>query len=415
MAKVKLIETTEKFVLVLERSQLFAPNQLDAIKKLAETAEDPIQIARALLKNGWVTKWQASQMLSGFYHLTIGKYRLSEQLGKGELGNVYLAENPKLKRKVALKTLSKKFTGDPKLVERFLGEAKAAAALDHRNIVHIHDVTSEGQRHYIVMEYVSGKDLASQIDSDGKLAVEEAVGIVRQVAEGLNYAHGQKVVHRNIKPANIIVDDQGVAKILDIGVGHLRKTNQTGDENTGELMMSALAFMAPEHARGHEVDARGDIYSLGAVLYFLLTGRAPFIAKTDEERAQIKTSGRPLPISELRRDVPQSIVDLCGQMMETKLEDRVALMSDVVSALTGNQGVVSGESANADESDISDAEPAEVEVAEADADGDVIVPAVKTKPAEPEAESKPTGQGFKIDVGDGAKPAASVAPDGVFN
>src|SRR5688572_18854597 len=105
MAKTKLVESNDKFVAVLERSQLFAPNQLEAIKKLAETAEDPITIARTILKKGWLTKWQASQLLSGYSNLTLGKYRLSDQLGKGELGNVYLAENPKLGRKVALKTL----------------------------------------------------------------------------------------------------------------------------------------------------------------------------------------------------------------------------------------------------------------------------------------------------------------------
>lgn len=410
MAKVKLIETSEKFVVVLERSQLFAPNQLDAIKKLAETAEDPVQIARALLKNGWVTKWQASQMLSGFYHLTIGKYRLSEQLGKGELGNVYLAENPKLGRKVALKTLSKQFTGDPKLVARFLNEAKAAAALDHRNIVHIHDVTSEGQRHYVVMEYVSGRDLQSRIEADGKLPISEAVSIIQQAAEGLQHAHEQSVVHRDLKPANIIVDDQGVAKILDMGVGHLRKPKNAENENTGELMMSAIAYMAPEHARGKDVDARCDIYSLGGVLYYLLTARAPFSIETDAERAKIKETRRPIPLSEMRPDTPAFLADLCDRMLATQPDDRPPSMADVITALAGGDAPAADAAVVADD-DTAEAELVEVESETPEPSAEKVVIAVKSKEPDSKSDSEAAAPAISIDVGN-AKPAAPVAATG---
>jgi serine/threonine-protein kinase len=410
MAKVKLIETSEKFVAVLERSQLFAPNQLDAIKKLAETAEDPVQIARALLKNDWLTKWQASQMLSGFYHLTIGKYRLSDQLGKGELGNVYLAENPKLGRKVALKILSKKHTGDPEIVKRFLNEAKAASALDHRNIVHVHDVSSEGQRHYVVMEYVSGRDLQSRVDADGKLSIADATSFIRQAAEGLQHAHEQDVIHRDVKPANILVDDQGVVKILDMGVGHLRKPEKSSVENSGELMMSAVAYMAPEHARGQSIDARCDIYSLGAVLYFLLTGRAPFSATTDAERAKIKASKRPIPLNELRSDTPQQLVDLCNRMMELNPADRFASLADVAAALTGGIDLASDVAASNEGDDIAEAEPAEVDIAELDTESDEDASQEEEIKLEPQADSKSATAGFSIDVGAAAKPVAAGAP-----
>jgi serine/threonine protein kinase len=410
MAKVKLIETSEKFVAVLERSQLFAPNQLDAIKKLAETAEDPVQIARALLKNDWLTKWQASQMLSGFYHLTIGKYRLSDQLGKGELGNVYLAENPKLGRKVALKTLSKKHTGDPEIVKRFLNEAKAASALDHRNIVHVHDVSSEGQRHYVVMEYVSGRDLQSRVDADGKLSIADATSFIRQAAEGLQHAHEQNVIHRDVKPANIMVDDQGVVKILDMGVGHLRKPEKSSVENTGELMMSAVAYMAPEHARGQSVDARCDIYSLGSVLYFLLTGRAPFSAKTDAERAKIKASKRPIPLNELRSDTPQPLVDLCNRMMELNPDERFASLADVLAALTDGIDLTSDVAASNEGDEIAEAEPAEVDIAELDTESDEDASQEEEIKSEPKTDSKSATAGFSIDVGAAAKPAAIGAP-----
>ncbi|HUG69681.1 MAG TPA: protein kinase [Pirellulaceae bacterium] len=405
MAKVKLIETSEKFVVVLERSQLFAPNQLEAIKTLAETAEDPIQIARALLKNGWVTKWQASQMLSGFYHLTIGKYHLSDQLGKGELGNVYLAENPRLGRKVALKTLAKKYTGDPEVVKRFLNEARAASALDHRNIIHVHDVSSEAQRHYVVMEYVSGRDLQSRVDTDGALPIADAISFIRQVAEGLQHAHEQGVIHRDMKPANIMVDDQGVVKILDMGVGHLRKAEKIQVEDAGELMMSAVAYMAPEHARGQQVDARCDVYSLGAVFYFLITARAPFSTNTDAERAKIKESKRPIPLRELRTDVPPPLVDLCDRMMELQPDDRFASMGEVLGALASAANLASDVATSSE-----DAKPAEVESAVRDAEAEEVAPQEKEVEPKPKVESKSATPAFSIDVGGTAKPASTVAP-----
>ncbi|MBC8354092.1 MAG: protein kinase [Planctomycetes bacterium] len=406
MAKVKLIESTEKFVEVLERSQLFAASQLDAIKKLGETAEDPLPIARTLVKKGWLTKWQASQLLSGFYNLTLGKYRLADHLGKGELGNVYLAENPKLGRKVALKTLSKKHTDSPDLVKRFLGEASAAAALDHRNIVHIHDVSSEGQRHYVVMEYVSGKDLQQRVDADGQLSFTDAASFIKQAAEGLQYAHEQSVIHRDIKPANIMVGDQGIAKILDIGVGHLRQTESNPSDNTGEMMLSAIAYMAPEHARGQEVDERCDVYSLGGVLYFLLTARAPFSAKTDAERAAIKDSKRPVPIADLRADAPSDFVSLCERMMSLKPADRFASMADVLAALASIDVQAAVDPSSSNDADVDDLEPVEVDMDE------TKVEAIEESADSQESERGPKGASpaIKIDLGDSSKPVAAGAP-----
>ncbi|MEO8498778.1 MAG: serine/threonine-protein kinase, partial [Planctomycetota bacterium] len=407
MANVKLIESADKFVVVLERSQLFAPNQLEAIKKLTETEKDPLQIARTLVKKGWLTKWQASQLLSGFSNLTLGKYHLSDHLGKGELGNVYLAENPKLGRKVALKTLSKQHTEDPDLVKRFIDEASAAATLDHRNIVHIHDIGSEGQRHYIVMEYVNGRDLQSRVDAEGKLSFAEAARLIRQAAEGLQHAHEQGVVHRDIKPGNIMVDDQGVVKILDIGVGSLRSSEASPSANTGELMMSAIAYMAPEHARGQEVDARCDIYSLGGVLYFLLTARAPFSTKTEAERAKVKASKRPLPLADLRPDTPRKLIDLCDRMTALKPDDRVASMADVLAVLASTEDLASSAVASGEDSQSEEAMPDEPGQA-----NPILEAAIDDEPDAKTTEpaSKAAAPAIKIDIGDPAKPAVAAAP-----
>lgn len=333
MAQPKLIESPEKFLEVLEKSGLLKPEHMAAVKASELASSDPITIAKALLKRQLLTRWQAQQLLSGYFNLTFGKYVLRDQLGRGELGTVYLAENPKLGRKVALKTLSKKYINAPELVQRFLDEARAAAKLDHPNIIHVHDVSSEGDRHLVVMEYVDGQDLQARIEAGAVADFEQAVDYVRQAAEGMKCAHEQEVKHLDLKPANLMVDKDGTVKILDIGVGHLRQTADEPAANTGELMISANAYMAPEQARGDNVDARADIYSLGATLYFLLTGRAPFAADNDDERATVKETRRPLPIADLRSDVPADLAALCDKMMASQPGDRHVSMSAVLDSL----------------------------------------------------------------------------------
>ena len=333
MSRGKLIDSPEKFLQVVQKSQLLTPDDLAEFASGDEQGRDPVIIARSLIKQGKLTKWQASQLLSGYFQLMFGKYKLCDQIGKGELGSVYLAENAKLGRKVALKALSRKHTANPELVKRFLDEARAAAALDHRNIIHVHDVTSEGERHYVVMEYVAGQVLQAKVEADGPLPIDVAIACVRQAAEGMQYAHDQHVLHRDLKPANLMVDSQGTIKIMDVGVGQLRQSKAEPSAGTGEMMLAATDYQSPEQIRGGEVTARSDIYSLGGVLYFLLSGRAPFAAKNEEERERIKTTKQPVPLCEIVPSVPPRLSDLCQKLMEPVPENRPQSMAEVVTAL----------------------------------------------------------------------------------
>jgi len=401
MTKVNLIESPDEFLATLEKSQLFNTEQIAAVRNVAAKATDPIQIARLLIKKGWLTKWQASQLLSGFHSLFFGKYKLCDQLGKGELGNVYLAENPKLGRKIALKALSKRNSTQPELIKRFLAEAQAAAALDHPNIVHVHDVSSEGDRHFVVMEHVDGRDLQTTVDADGPLSIEKACDYIQQSAEGLKYAHSEGVVHGDLKPANLMVDRDGTVKILDVGVGQIRQSVAETAAEAGEPPPATLGFTAPEQAQKHTTDERTDIYSLGGVLYFLLTGRAPFAAKTAEERAKIQTSNAPLPIEDLRSDVSPELAAVCSRMMAQHPEDRFESVAAFVGAIAEAQGTVAVIEPEPASSTSEETAPASDTPQDVATDESKDAPIIVT-----EAEPTEKVSNFHIDLGEGKGPAA---------
>ena len=204
---------------------------------------------------------------------TLGPYTIRAELGQGGMGVVYTAQDPRLKRQVAIKLLTADLTRDETAKQRFLQEAQAASALDHPNICTIHEIneTEDGQL-YLVMAYYAGETLKQRIER-GALALDEAVDIATQVGLGLAEAHGAGIVHRDIKPANLLIATSGVVKILDFGLAKLAGAEGVTQTST---TVGTVAYMSPEQARGEEVDHRTDIWSLGVVLYEMLSGRPPF-------------------------------------------------------------------------------------------------------------------------------------------
>ena len=205
----------------------------------------------------------------------LGPYEVRSQLGQGGMGVVYLAQDPRLKRQVAIKLLPPDLTRDDTAKQRFLQEARAASALDHPNICTIHEInetTDDAGQLYLVMAHYEGETLTERI-ARGPLALGEAVDIAIQVGQGLAKAHAAGIVHRDIKPANLMVTADGTVKILDFGLAKL-----TGSEGVTEIgtTVGTVAYMSPEQARGEEVDHRTDIWSLGVVLYEMLSGKQPF-------------------------------------------------------------------------------------------------------------------------------------------
>jgi serine/threonine protein kinase len=201
-----------------------------------------------------------------------GKYKIIEVLGRGGMGIVYKAEDTKLKRSVALKFLPPELIQDEEARERFVLEAQAAGGLSHPNICTIHEIDEEEGKSFIAMEYVKGKSLKERIEQ-GPIGTEEALGITIQIAEGLEEAHKKGIIHRDIKSSNIMVTEKDQAKIMDFGLAKVKRGTLLTREGT---TLGTVAYMSPEQARGEEVDHRSDIWSLGVVMYEMLSRQLPF-------------------------------------------------------------------------------------------------------------------------------------------
>jgi WD40 repeat protein/tRNA A-37 threonylcarbamoyl transferase component Bud32 len=278
---------------------------------------EPIACADALVESGLLTPFQAKHLLAGRANsLVLGPYRLLAQLGKGGMGVVYLAQHTALARKVAVKVLGEEQSREQLALERFYREARAAAALDHPNIVRLHDIARAGATHYLVMEYVDGTDLQALIDRTGPLHPAQAAGYIAQAAAGLAHAHERGFIHRDIKPANLIVDRTGVVKVLDMGLA--RSLTDPKDSLTGlmdeNVITGTADFLSPEQALNVRLDSRTDIYSLGATLYTLLTARPPFDGTTAQKLAKHQTA-EPPEACELRPDVPRELSAVIVRMM----------------------------------------------------------------------------------------------------
>ena len=206
--------------------------------------------------------------------LLLGRYEIIEKIGEGGMAVVYKAKDRLLNRYVAIKILRPEFTKDEQFIENFRKESQAAAGLSHPNIVNVYDVGREGNINFIVMELIDGKPLSQVIEEKGKLDYKEAISITRQVASALSLAHKNQIIHRDVKPHNILITSQGTAKLADFGIA--RAVSQASIEEGDDKIIGSVHYFSPEQARGAYVDERSDIYSLGIVLYEMLTGKVPF-------------------------------------------------------------------------------------------------------------------------------------------
>jgi serine/threonine protein kinase/tetratricopeptide (TPR) repeat protein len=233
----------------------------------------------------------------------ISHYRIEKKIGGGGMGEVYLAEDTKLHRRVALKFLPAQYASDPELKARFTREAQAAACLSHPNIVTIHEVSEYQEKPFIVMEFVEGESIRDLV-SKRLLPVDQVLDIAVQIGEGLAKAHKMGIIHRDVKSQNILIDKEDRARILDFGLAKVKKDSMLTQSG---VPMGTVAYMSPEQARGAEVDHRTDIWSLGVVLYEMLTGQMPFKGEHDQAVIHSILNAEPVHIGSLREEIPKSL------------------------------------------------------------------------------------------------------------
>ncbi len=247
-----------------------------------------------------------------------GRYRIQRKLGAGGMADVYLAEDQELGRRVAIKILNGRHANDDQFIERFRREAKNAAALNHPNIVSIYDRGEAEETYYIAMEFLDGRTLKELIVGRGAAPVNVAIEYARQILSALRFAHRHGIVHRDIKPHNVLVDGEGRVKVTDFGIARAGTSQMT---EAGSIVGTAQ-YLSPEQARGGEVDPRSDLYSLGIVLYELLTGKTPFDGETPVEIAMKHLSTAPKPPSKLRPDVPPELDMVVMRALAKNPDDR---------------------------------------------------------------------------------------------
>jgi beta-lactam-binding protein with PASTA domain/predicted Ser/Thr protein kinase len=266
------------------------------------------------------------------------RYRVLNRIGSGGMADVYCAEDLQLGRRVALKLLYRRFAEDEEFVERFRREASSAAGLQHPNVVAVFDRGEFDGTYYIAMEFLEGRSLKQIVRQEGALDPDRAIDIVTQILKAARFAHRRGIVHRDIKPHNVIVDDEGRAKVTDFGIARAGASDMT---ETGSIMGTAQ-YLSPEQAQGHPVDARSDLYSIGVVLYELLTGRVPFDAESAVTIALKQVSEQPVPPSEFNPAVSEQLEDVVMRALQKDPANRFADADEFILALDQVRGIAPG-------------------------------------------------------------------------
>ena len=256
------------------------------------------------------------------------RYEIIDKVGSGGMADVYKARDQRLNRFVAIKVLKPEYSSDKSFVNKFRAEAQSAAGLSHPNIVNVYDVGDDSGLHYIVMELVEGITLKRFIERKGKLEVKEAVGIGIQIAQGMEAAHDNRIIHRDIKPQNIIISRDGKVKVTDFGIAKATNSN-TITSNA----MGSVHYLSPEQARGGYSDEKSDIYSLGVTLYEMLSGKVPFAGDNTVSVALLHIQGEAMPLRELDPDIPVSIDKIVQKCMQKRPERRYHTASELISDL----------------------------------------------------------------------------------
>ena len=303
--------------------------------------ECPREFVKLLIHENLLTQYQAKTFLTGSdVPIVLDEYEILERIGAGGMGIVYRALHRTMDRVIAVKILPREMVDSRKKVLRFQREVKASAKLQHPNIVATYDARQSDGIHFLVLEYVDGKNLAEVVQIHGPLTVSRSVNLILQAAHGLMHAHAQGIIHRDVKPENLILDESGVLKVLDMGLAKMRSGDADIDVATHHnlteagAVMGTVNYMSPEQALDSvEADHRSDVYSLGCTLFYLLTERLVYSANTPMKIAMAHQQAAIPSLNEFRNDVPVELDRIYSKMLAKRPEDRFQDLSEVIDAL----------------------------------------------------------------------------------
>jgi len=333
--------SAEELVQLIRKSGMVDDQVLNGYIQRRELArglpEDVREFAEDMIRDGVITNFQAEQFLLGKWRgFTIGKYKLLERVGVGGMGQVFLCEHMFMKRRVAIKVLPPAKAEQPAALGRFYREARAAGSLHHTNIVRTQDIDQDGNLHFIVMEYVDGADLLVIVKKFGPLDIRRATHYIRQAALGLDFAFRNGIIHRDVKPGNVLIDRKGRARLLDLGLARFYKdqNDQLTLKYDDKIVLGTADYVAPEQvANSHSVDIRADIYGLGATFYFILAGHPPFPMGTVSQKLLWHRTKEPTPIRQIRPEIPEGLAAIVAKMMAKDPKARFQTPAQVAAEL----------------------------------------------------------------------------------
>lgn len=322
---------------LLKSSGILADRLLDDIAGRLASGEypaDPNALADRLVRDRTITAYQAKRLLAGkAYGMIVGRYIILDRIGSGSMGRVYKAHHQLMDRVVALKIIAPEIAANERVSARFQREMKLVGRLDHPNVVRAFDADRANRVLYIVMEYVQGESLGERLKR-GPVPAPEMIDYAAQAALGLAHAHAQGMVHRDVKPSNILVDQDKKVKILDLGLGVLMEADEGATFATADgIAVGTVDYMSPEQALGKVVDGRSDLFSLGCAMYHLMTGKLAYPGPSPIDRLGRRINNPPVPITEHFPDFPVAAQRVLDKLMAFKPQDRFANATEASEAL----------------------------------------------------------------------------------
>ena len=328
------------FFSVLGTSRVLPQAQVDQLRERVQMGNlpaEPAQLARRLVQDEVLTEYQANRILRNKPQgLVIGKYILLEKLGSGSMGRVYKARHTLMDRSVALKIIAPEISTNKRGVARFRREMQLVGRLDDPNVVRAYDADQIGNTLMIVMEYVQGQSLGQILKRQGPLSAQDVIGYAIQAAHGLGHAHAQGIVHRDIKPNNLMVGEDRRLRVLDLGLGFLLEPDPQSAFMTADgIAVGTVDYMSPEQACGGEVDGRSDIYSLGCTIFTLITGLPVFPGESKVDRMLARVKGTPPKLSSFVEELPDGLEEVLNKMLARDPARRFQTAEAVATAFEG--------------------------------------------------------------------------------